>query len=252
METKAMILEERIRYIDSLELGEIPEVLKNLPAEPQKEGEEKRMVDGASLVTFYEDVSTESASDVLDSMLLAQLAAGKKYNQETESEKYYAMYREVLGNVGWTISSSAFQLYESSSANIDLGEVVINLLKLIVDETALQKISTSIRILKELNKESKPSLIFNSSSHTEKNGNFRVALCKENQNTVSTAISNMYFEAGEEITGVFWTKFTTANMKLHYSIQNITLNKNIYSQVREQIKYKVKEQAGKYVAALLI
>lgn len=125
-------------------------------------------------------------------------------------------------------------------------------MRAIASNSAVQAVMATIAALKALSSESRPSLIFNTSTHSDKNRNFKVAVCQETNQTVSTSISNTYFESKETVSSIFWTKFTSADMNLHYATQNITLNRDIYSQVRHQVITKLGDKAKQYIADIEI
>ena len=58
-------------------------------------------VDAGSLVCFNSDVHSQQKEDVLESTLLAQLAANKKYDRFAAPKNWYVFYNKVLGKVGW-------------------------------------------------------------------------------------------------------------------------------------------------------
>src|ERR1043166_957342 len=58
-------------------------------------------VDAASLVTFTDGVSGQQKEDVLNSTLLAQLAANRKHDRERDTVGWYGLYRTVLEQGGW-------------------------------------------------------------------------------------------------------------------------------------------------------
>jgi hypothetical protein len=58
-------------------------------------------VDAASLVTFIDGVSGQQNEDVLNSTLLAQLAANRKHHRERDTPGWYDFYCTVLEQVGW-------------------------------------------------------------------------------------------------------------------------------------------------------
>jgi hypothetical protein len=56
-------------------------------------------VDHSSIVTFDKEISMQYKKDVLNSQLLAQLAADKIAKRETY--EWYKKYQEVLTRIGW-------------------------------------------------------------------------------------------------------------------------------------------------------
>ena len=44
-------------------------------------------------------------SDVINSTLLAQLAANKQYDRQNNVDQWYGYYKTVLEQVGWTVQN---------------------------------------------------------------------------------------------------------------------------------------------------
>lgn len=57
-------------------------------------------IDAGAVVILPRDMAVQDKSDVLDSVLFAQLVANKKYPAYVQAPKWYDEYREVLKN-GW-------------------------------------------------------------------------------------------------------------------------------------------------------
>lgn len=241
--------EERVNFIESLELCETPEALRSIC---EGAGDSSASVDAGTVASFVNNVSGQSKSDVLNSMLLAQLAATKQYDPENDPVNWYAFYKTVLGNIGWVIESFGFNKFEASSATIDLGDVIINLVAAIATDNELKAIMAAIKALRALSRSSSPGRIFDTSSHSSSAGNFRIAACAEHAGGVSTTISSSYFSSTETVTSIFWSKFSSSDMQLYYSTQSIHLNQDIYKTVRQQVINKLGNRASQYIAELEI
>ena len=66
-------------------------------------------VSGGSVTSFTSKLSIVQRSDVLNSTLLAQLAAGKDYNRTTQITEWYKKYIYVLGKIGWVVQDFEFE-----------------------------------------------------------------------------------------------------------------------------------------------
>ncbi len=77
-----------------------------------------------SVVAFTEELSGQDKADVLNTLLIAQLAADVKFKREVETEDRYAYYTKVLGNLGFVIQGFQFSKYEASGAGFKMDSVV--------------------------------------------------------------------------------------------------------------------------------
>lgn len=69
-------------------------------------------VTGGSLVSFDDDLLAEEKSDILDSLLFAELSASNVYDKTESFSKWYHLYISVLQEIGWNIKSLGFQRYD--------------------------------------------------------------------------------------------------------------------------------------------
>lgn len=69
-------------------------------------------VDAGSLLTFEPELPTEHREDVLDSTLLAQLAADKKFSRFTAPADWFNLYWSTLGNLAWHCTQVSHVSYQ--------------------------------------------------------------------------------------------------------------------------------------------
>jgi hypothetical protein len=91
-------------------------------------------IDNGSLVSFLAGVDRQSQADVLNSMLLAQLAANKKFDREADTVGWYGFYHDVLENLGWVVQQFAFSKYDVAGSTVTVDKVVREVLAAIATE----------------------------------------------------------------------------------------------------------------------
>ena len=64
---------------------------------------EAGFADAGSIVCFSSEhvINVQQKKDVLNSILLSQLAANERYNRFTDPSDWYAFYRKVASQIGW-------------------------------------------------------------------------------------------------------------------------------------------------------
>ena len=92
-----------LSFVKQLELAPMAEDQVQLALRAKssavKEQKEQGFVDAGSLVSFTKKLSRVHKSDVLNSTLLAQLTADKKYNRNKDTDKWNEIYINV--GEGW-------------------------------------------------------------------------------------------------------------------------------------------------------
>lgn len=242
-----------LEYIESLELA-APASLLELPlpaGEIVVAGQETAYVAGGSVASFVENVSVERQQDVLNSTLLAQLAATKKFNRETQTREWYTFYGDVLENVGWSITGFGFQEYRESAASLHMDKVALDLVASIASSNELAVLTKALGALGK--SDGTPATIFDASGSTGNSGNFQIATCKQDSSgNVSTAFGAFYFSADSHQGRFLFWSWETKSINFYFSTRSLVLNEPIYATNREAVIAKLGSNAKKFVADLEI
>ena len=121
-------------YVSALELerpNEMFEVVRAkgpVEAEVVKEGEEQSFLSDKSILSFVADVSAQNRQDILNSTLLAQLAANKRTPIENNMKEWYKAYIDVLGNIGWVTQNVEINEYETRDNLFEVENVIVDIL----------------------------------------------------------------------------------------------------------------------------
>ena len=251
--------EETVAFIESLELADsrhvnFPEItaLTALDASKDSAGKESGFVDAGSLVSFVSGVSEQSQADVLNSTLLAQLAANKKYDREQEAREWYKFYINVLENIGWVLQGFTFTKYQGAGGSLTCEKAVIDILSAVATGDQQAVVAATIDALKNLSSRDNRVVLFERESHNLHQGNFQISSAQESGGVVSMATAAMELNSNEKITKVLFFSWETATTDLYYGSQMINLNLDVYDQIRGDIVKKLGDKAKKFIADLEI
>jgi hypothetical protein len=241
----------RAEYIQSLELAAPAELLDLPVTDGPKltDGKDAAFVDAGSVTSFVGGLSAARQADVLNSTLLAQLAANKKFNRESETEQWYGFYREVLENVGWVITSFAFQRYSEAAASLRMDKAALDIIAAIATGNELLVLKSALSALS--GSDGTTATIFDTSGSTGENGNFQLASCTQDATgNVATAFGAFYFKADRHVGRFLFWSWETKSINMYFASQGLTLNENVYSTVRAVVIDKLGSNAKKFVAEL--
>jgi hypothetical protein len=217
----------------------------NVPtADPR---EPSGFIDNGSLVSFLAGVDRQSQADVLNSMLLAQLAANKKFDREKDTAQWYAFYHDVLENVGWVVQQFAFAKYEVAGTTATVDKVVLDLLTAIGTENGVAVARSTIAALKALGSDDHRLTIFKESSHSAQNGNFQVSNCSNVGGVLKMSLGAFYFTSKQVDTQILFFGWSTSDTTIYQSGQSIVLDRDVYSQVRQSVVQKLGDHAKTFV-----
>ncbi|HEU4562492.1 MAG TPA: hypothetical protein VFS20_31975 [Longimicrobium sp.] len=242
--------QDRNAYIASLELDESRRPSAAPRAVRFADGDEAAYVDAGSLVSFAVGVSAEHQSDILNSTLLAQLAANKKYNRETQTVEWYAFYHEVLENIGWVIQDFSFTRFSASGGSASVDAVVMTLLAALATGSQLALAQTTIKALQSLPANDSRVVLFETNSHTMDKGNFQIGLANDDGGIPVMTFGAFYFSSSQQVTRLFSWEFKDSDTSFYQATETVSLNEDVYGQVRQQIIQKLGANATLFVANL--
>lgn len=246
MAVKPMEQTDRVQFIQNLELATV--ALSDLPPSNKPQG----FVNAGCLTSFTEKLSGQDKADILNSTLLAQLAANKQLNRQEQPQEWYAFYQNVLSKVGWVIQGFSFDDYKPSSNTFTMDNVVLDQLKASTSSDEMEVLEATIKALQQLQPTDGLAVLFNSQCFKDHAGNFQVQLCTKNQNgQIVIALGTFYFNTSENVTSpfFFWT-YHLQQTGVHYAVQTTTLDEQVYAQVRDEIVSKLGTQYQTYVHEL--
>ncbi|MFI6802976.1 hypothetical protein [Streptosporangium canum] len=246
-----MQAESALRFIDTLEIEALSPPL--IQAGSALTEGASAAVAGGSVVAFTDRLNGKQKSDVLNSLLLAQLAANKRHDRERDSEKWYKFYRSVLEQIGWVTPEFAFTKLSGTSTRFTVDGAVIALLQAIATQNEIAVARAAIDALKELQDRDKRVVIFETNSHSAAFGNFQIGTCDVSpQETVVVKIGAFYFSTTETVTRVLFFNFPRNSTQMSQKGQTMTLNEDVYGQVRDAVIEKLGDNAIQFIAELEI
>lgn len=247
-------LEQRLAFLEALELPELIEI----PGQAEKASASLSQtpaaasVDAGQVIAFSPDVTASDHAAVLNSCLLAQLAASKKYDREKKPIEWYGHYSTVLSYCGWVLNGFRFDEYKASSASFGIDTFMLNLLAGLATGSMLSTVTAAINFLKSLSTSDPRSALFSHNSHSGKDGNFQIGACFRNSGLLTMGLGCSYFSASQAADNFFFLHFESSNSQIYFSTQNITLDLDVYDSVRTAIVKKLGDRAKTFIEDLEI
>ena len=210
-------------------------------------------VDAGSLVSFVDKIGKQDRYDVLNSTLLAQLAADYQFDRKKQTKEWFNYYVEVLSNVGWVLQNFQFEEYKTSGQTMQISSAIIEIIKGIVSGDELDAVMRTFDSLKDSANEPWWVVFSHESSGPSSTGNFQVLPCKvDSSGQVVMGMGCFYFTATATEERWLWFKYSTTSISMFRGTQVSTLNKNVYDQVRQEVIEKLGSNAKKFIGDLKI
>lgn len=243
--------DNRLNYVNTLQL-DISRVMGRQDLRFRVTDDEKKAgyVDSGSLISFVSGIKGLQKNDVLNSTLLAQLAANTAYDRWEDTDNWYKKYVEVLDNVGWVLESFEFTRYNSSSASFRMDEVVLEILKAIATGDQEEVIEETMNALKALSDDNGKLVLFDTNASNLTKGNFQMGAVETDGENVAMAMSSFYFSSSQSATRFLWFDYSSTDTELFKAAQKSVLNEQVYSIVRKAVLDKLGDAAIQYIADL--
>jgi hypothetical protein len=238
------IKSEFIKQLDLSDTRSISHPDKALKAATDQEA---GFVVAGSTLSFVAGVDPQYQSDILNSTLLAQLAANKKQDRETEARQWYNFYKYVLENIGWVVQQFEFTKFNAGGGSFTCDQAVIDILEAIAAGPASAVVSATLQSMKNLSGKDDRLVLFERESHNLHKGNFQISAAKQDGGVVSMLTAGFEFKSAQDITRLLWFSWETSSSELYHGAQTMTLNLDVYRKIRDDVVGKLGDKATKFI-----
>ncbi|KAF7979717.1 hypothetical protein HWV62_41068 [Athelia sp. TMB] len=181
-----------------------------------------------------------SKEDAKNSILFAQLAAGKSNDRTKEASVWLSTFIEMLGKVGWVAASPKFTQVDDPAQYGTVDKAVLSLLQNTLTAPQLQLFDSTVQSFKENEIANK---IFDSLSQSTNSSDAATFLTgvvnPTSDGDIAVTTSYFNYQTSAEITTTFFNSLTGAQVSLLQGNQTMILNSNIYGTVRDVVRHKL-------------
>jgi len=206
-------------------------------------------VAAGSIVAFAPGVDEQHRQDVLQSLLLAQLAANAKAERQKDPAGWFAAYRSVLEQAAWVVeASSSATRYLPPFATFTISTVVDDTFRPKVLAEELAFVSASVNAFRS-EQNSRAQLVFECPSHSGGIGNFQIVLAAEQNGTVMMRLAQISFNAPQHVVRLMLEEFTKA-AQFRVGFLALTMNEEVFAKLRPTIGAKLGDRVSGAIAPL--
>ncbi len=217
---------------------------------PVQDGKDQAMIVDKSLISFVSGLSANNRADILESTLLAQLGANSKVPDEKDVIGWYKAYIEILTKVGWTMEGGEVQQFSAKANVVELQEVIIDILKAAFGADFLQIVARALDGIKSLADSNGKIQAFEKNTHSESNGSFQIGVATQEGNAVSMNLGTFLITSTSRVSHILFIKFSKDETDLQYASGKLTLDQNIYENVRTLVQNKLSGRAVEFVTEI--
>lgn len=243
-----MDINDRIEFIKQLEIetGEVYSKKRFTKGTgqvlPVKAGEEQSFFNEKSLVSFASSVTGQLRSDVLQTILLAQMAANKQFPGQEKLFDWYNVFLSVLAKIGWIVENLNEQNYDSAKSEFELDNVIIDILSTAFGKNYILIIKKTLEAIKNMNDEDKKIKAFEKNTRSVSQRGFQIALANEEAGVVAIQIATFMLDTSLDVRRILFFKTEKEDAGLQYIIKRATLNSAAYNgDLRKLVNAKIKD-----------
>ena len=244
------------QYVKDLEITDLPGSFNdekgNLePAKiKMKEDVEQSFINAKSLVSFVSEISEQRRSDVLNSVLLAQLAASKEFPEENQILDWYKKFIDVLNTTGWVIEGAEFFEFKSDMGIFEVDNVIIDILTVAFGGAFKTIITATLGAIRGLSDTDGKIKVFEKNTHSLSKGAFQIGLAQEKSGTVFLQIGTFLLTSENKIKRILFFKSTKDKTELKYCSRTGTLDEEQYAKIRATVSDKLSDKISDFVAEI--
>jgi hypothetical protein len=208
-------------------------------------------VDGMIVGAFVDGVTGQQKADVLNSCLLAQLAANAKFSRTGQPVEWSHAYGTVLMNLAWVVPSFAFRNLRTSAQRFTIDQVVLKLVQSFLTQDQISNLTAVMEAMKRLEGEDRRFVIFERNANKQSDGNFQInSVGTSADGTLSMKFNAYAFDTNTEVTNVLWFSFSGNSTALKVSQSTFVLNEQVFERIRDPILNKLGNRAVDYIGGL--
>ncbi|PYX49391.1 MAG: hypothetical protein DMG76_37420 [Acidobacteria bacterium] len=247
-----------VAFVDGVELPPAPRLTRVASAVETRnvfdETKNQAMVVGSDIVSFVAGLAPRVREVIVNSSLLAQLAANRRVPSREDIRAWYEVYFDTLAHLGWATQERAFSEHRETGDDFEAEQAILSVATVVLGPatTALAVVASTLNAMKSMS-DGPWMTVFKRESQTAKAARFQVTVA-EPKSESGSMISLMAFEldAKNTLTQVLFFKFHSTEVTLRHSSGRATVDSILLQAIRPMIAEKVSAYTRSYVEALRI
>jgi len=219
---------------------------------------EQASVVGSDVIAFVKGITPEQRTDIVNAMLLAQLAAKKKMPEPKDLEgvrEWFKSYFDVLSNIGFVGQELTFAKYEEKAETFEAHQAILDVAKMFLAGApgALAIVEKTLTSLQKMDEDSPWITIFHRESRSGTVARFQVGMAEvDEKEGLLVRLMAFGLQADARITQVLFFKFRKNKASLEQSSGKATIDAPVLASVRMDIAKKIGEHVKSFVAGIEI
>jgi hypothetical protein len=245
-------------YVESIDLTGTPRGLVTQDAareatEVFDKAKAQAQVIGSSLFSFAQGVTSETREAISASALLAQLVANKRSSADKEPTKWYAIYQDVLTNIGWVLQDHGWTDYTAKGTAVEVHQKIIEVLTAALGPSAaaLAIIKSAVDALAAMAPDTSWLTIFSRESQRAEIARFQIGFVETGEAAdVYVSMLACLIQAKTSVTQVLFFKVKDENATFKANSAKVSIDRAALSDLQPTIRAKVRAYQADYVSSI--
>ncbi|KAH8794414.1 hypothetical protein DL96DRAFT_1827511 [Flagelloscypha sp. PMI_526] len=209
---------------------------------------------GSEVVSFPSNISPQHRQDVINSCLMAQMAANMRYPRDEDAQKHFNHYFQVLGQLGWDTTGMTLSEVHDAASHGTVNVLVLKTLAQILQPAAFSLEQTTINAL---NKPGKAISFLNQHARgrDQKSSTFNVGVCRYSEANNGNVIFDVGYyshKANHTIDNILFSTLSDHRVGFSQGSHKIELDARVYKELRETVAKRVAPYAPKYIQSIFV
>lgn len=240
-----------VRFVEELKLPPEPRRTRGAVAAPVTfdSTADASYVVGSAIAAFAAGIPPATRELMVNSLLLAQLAANQKAARDNLRE-WNDAYFNTLGNLGWVIQERNFSEHRESGDDFEAHQAILSIATVILGPAApaLAVVQSTLQAMKAMSDGSWMKIFKRESQAAPKSPHFQITAA-EKMAGGGVRISLMFFEleAKSTLTQILFFKFRSADVTFRHASGRVMIDAKVLNSVRGVMAKRLSAYTRHYV-----
>jgi hypothetical protein len=244
-----------VKFIEELKLPPQPRRARGAVAAPAQfdSAADGSYVVGSGVVSFAAGVAAPTRELIVNSLLLAQLAANQKAPRN-DLRAWHDAYFDTLANLGWVIQERGFSEHRESGDDFEAHNAILSIAYVVLGPAApaLAVIQSTLEAMKAMSSGSWMTIFKRETQAAPKTPHFEITAAEPSDDGVRLSLMAFELEAKSNLTQVLFFKFRSADITFRHASGRVMIDSKLLASVRGAMAKKLAAYTRHYVETLPI
>lgn len=200
-----------------------------------------------AIIGFADNLDEDKKQAAADSVHFAERYATAYSNKDVDPIGWHKRYSEAMRHCGWTMTSSRYHDHTSSSVNVTMDSIVLEIVQAVAGRNAPAMLDLMLGVFDRLRSDEKLVNIFDNTSQKGANKEFRIVPCIQSPGgTAITAFLAVDCNLSVQQGGAWFWKWKVSRLRMKRVATMVELNMRVHDRNRDLIYQKLDKSSDDF------